>query len=96
MIWNPGTPMRMILPALAASVWLACVAPSPATAQQIVARVNGDPITAVDLAQRMRRQQILDEFVIPPARKPETVDDRLIGLDGRGRRRRGVVPDIVR
>lgn len=52
-----------------------CLASLPANAQQIVARVNGSPITSVDLAQRMRllqlsgggktasRQQAIDELV---------------------------------
>jgi peptidyl-prolyl cis-trans isomerase SurA len=46
----------------------------PASAQQVVARVNGEPITAVDLAQRSRliqastkkapsRQEVLDELI---------------------------------
>lgn len=46
----------------------------PAAAQQVVARVNGDPITAVDLAQRTKltqasthkvppRQEMLDELI---------------------------------
>jgi peptidyl-prolyl cis-trans isomerase SurA len=51
-----------------------CAAIDPASAQQIVARVNGEPITAVDLAQRTRlvqastkkapsRQEVLDELI---------------------------------
>jgi peptidyl-prolyl cis-trans isomerase SurA len=52
--------------------WSAACA--PASAQQIVARVNGEPITAVDVAQRTRlvqtstqkvpsRQEVLDELI---------------------------------
>src|SRR5262245_547849 len=58
--------------ALVVAAQLAC-APA-ASAQQIVARVNGEPITAVDLAQRTRliqssthkapsRQEALDELI---------------------------------
>ena len=47
---------------------------APVSAQQIVARVNGEPITAVDVAQRTRliqasthkvpsRQEVLDELI---------------------------------
>ena len=61
-------------PAAAFAVILLGVAMTPASAQQIVARVNGDPITAVELEQRIRlitvstkktptRQQVLDELV---------------------------------
>lgn len=61
--------------AVVAGAIAATLALSPASAQQIVARVNGDPITAVDLAQRSRllqlsnggkavsRQQALDELI---------------------------------
>lgn len=53
---------------------LLSIASTPAHAQQIVARVNGDPITAVELEQRIRlitvstkksptRQEVLDELV---------------------------------
>jgi peptidyl-prolyl cis-trans isomerase SurA len=64
--------------ALAAGLALALAAyfvgAPPVSAQQIVARVNGEPITAVDLAQRTKliqtstnkapsRQQVLDELI---------------------------------
>lgn len=59
--------------AVAAPLAFAVVA-QPATAQQVVARVNGDPITAVDVAQRSRliqastqkapgRKEVLDELI---------------------------------
>lgn len=66
-----------ILPHIAAAGFClaaSCLAVSPAAAQQVVARVNGEPITAVDLAQRIRllqisgtksagRQEVLDELI---------------------------------
>jgi peptidyl-prolyl cis-trans isomerase SurA len=61
--------------AAAAVTAAACLAlVFPAAAQQVIARVNGDPITAVDLAQRTKlvevsthkappRQEMLDELI---------------------------------
>jgi peptidyl-prolyl cis-trans isomerase SurA len=65
---------RRITIAAAMAVSVAAVAPSLAAAQQVVAFVNGDPITAFDLDQRMKlnglggqkappREAVLDELV---------------------------------
>ncbi|BAT60962.1 chaperone SurA precursor [Variibacter gotjawalensis] len=43
---------------LAALAICTTIVAAPASAQQVVARVNGDPITAVDLAQRLRLLQV--------------------------------------
>src|SRR2546430_1596071 len=72
-------PKRIVLPtwwrpvALAAIVVIAA-AHSPAVAQQVVVSVNGDPITALDIAQRTKliqisahrtptRQEVVDELI---------------------------------
>jgi peptidyl-prolyl cis-trans isomerase SurA len=72
---NPiRTALRLPLAALIAAAVLAAVGPAPARAQALVAVVNGDPITAVDIAQRQRlhqlsgranvtRQQVLEELI---------------------------------
>ena len=49
-----------------------CLPAGPAQAQEIVARVNGEPITAVEVAQRMRLIQISSQK--PPARS-EVLDE---------------------
>jgi peptidyl-prolyl cis-trans isomerase SurA len=60
--------------ALAAAATLIALTQGPAVAQQVVAVVNGDPITAMDIAQRTKlillstrqnasRQQVLDELI---------------------------------
>jgi peptidyl-prolyl cis-trans isomerase SurA len=64
--------------AIAGFLALACVMATAAQAQQVVARVNGDPITAIDLAQRMRLLQISGNK--SPSRKEaldELIDERL-------------------
>ena len=65
--------------AIAAAVPLASVAVAPpAAAQQVVARVNGEPITAIDLAQRTRLIQASSQKA--PARKDvldELIDEQL-------------------
>jgi peptidyl-prolyl cis-trans isomerase SurA len=76
MIRTPRSLPRLSASAFAAALALAMTIalPAPCSAQQVVARVNGEPITAVDLAQRMRlkqisgdkninRQQTLDELI---------------------------------
>ncbi len=72
-------PKRIVLPtwwrlaALAAIIVIAA-AHSPAVAQQVVVSVNGDPITALDIAQRTKliqisahrtptRQEVVDELI---------------------------------
>lgn len=65
---------RRIAAAVALAVALMAMLQSPAVAQQVVAFVNGDPITAFDLDQRLKlnslggqktpvRQEVLDELV---------------------------------
>src|ERR1700752_433475 len=60
--------------AAAALLAITAVWHEPATAQQVVAVVNGDPITAIDIAQRSKllqvsthkaptRQEVLDELI---------------------------------
>ena len=66
--------MRTWRTAAAVAVTLIALSPGPAAAQQVVAIVNGDPITAMDIAQRTKlilvstrqnasRQQVLDELI---------------------------------
>lgn len=66
--------LRALVALIAASLALIAVGVQPTAAQQVVARVNGEPITAVDVAQRMRllqvsggknatRQSVLDELI---------------------------------
>ena len=77
MMWTQKLSRTLILGAPTAALCLAATfaCPSPASAQQVVARVNGDPITAVDVAQRTRliqisggnktpsRKEVLDELI---------------------------------
>src|SRR5262245_52269677 len=62
------------LGALVLAVVAAAATHGPAAAQQVVALVNGDPITAIDIAQRTKlvqlsthrvpsRQEVLDELI---------------------------------
>lgn len=71
---NSTLPSRLLLAALFAAAALAALVPAPARAQALVAVVNGDPITAVDIAQRHRlhqlsgrqnvsKQQVLEELI---------------------------------
>lgn len=65
---------RHLVAATLAAMALAAAWHSPAAAQQVVVMVNGDPITAVDIAQRTKllqvsthrvptRQEVLDELI---------------------------------
>lgn len=62
------------LAALTVTVVLCVAGANPAAAQEVVARVNGEPVTAVDVAQRTRliqvsnhtspgRQEVIDELI---------------------------------
>ena len=62
-----------LLALLAAAIWHA-----PARAQQVAALVNGDPITALDIAQRMRLMELATRK--QPSRKDaldELIDQQL-------------------
>lgn len=70
---------RLLRNALAALLGIAAAlaVALPADAQQIVARVNGEPITAIDVAQRTRLLQVSGK---PPSRKEvldELIDESL-------------------
>jgi peptidyl-prolyl cis-trans isomerase SurA len=68
-----GAPLAAALVLAAALAW-----PGPAAAQQVVARVNGEPITAVDLAQRMRLKQISgDKNITRQQTLDELIDEQL-------------------
>jgi peptidyl-prolyl cis-trans isomerase SurA len=73
---------RMLKPVaaqgLAALLWLALtLAPAPATAQTILALVNGDPITQFDVDQRIKLLKLTDHKVVTPKEALENlVDDR--------------------
>lgn len=65
---------RMVTLALAIAAMMVALVVDQAQAQQVVARVNGDPITAVDIAQRKRlielsthkapsQKEVLDELI---------------------------------
>jgi peptidyl-prolyl cis-trans isomerase SurA len=65
---------RMVALALAIAATMVALVVDQAQAQQVVARVNGDPITAVDIAQRKRlielsthkapsQKEVLDELI---------------------------------
>lgn len=65
---------RMVALALAIAAMMVALVVDQAQAQQVVARVNGDPITAVDIAQRKRlielsthkapsQKEVLDELI---------------------------------
>jgi peptidyl-prolyl cis-trans isomerase SurA len=78
---NPNLPrstMTRLLPprrlAAAFTLFLIAMPPAPAAAQQVVALVNGEPITALDVTQRSKliqvsthktppRQEVLDELI---------------------------------
>jgi peptidyl-prolyl cis-trans isomerase SurA len=71
---NPKHLMNQWRTAVAVAVTLIALSQGPAAAQQVVAVVNGDPITAMDIAQRTKlilvstrqnatRQQVLDELI---------------------------------
>ena len=67
------------LPAIAAFVFAAAVALcSPASAQQVVALVNGDPITAFDVEQRSKLTQLTTQNT-PPRQTviEELIEERL-------------------
>lgn len=71
------SPHRLALAAALACVLIAGSA-QPGAAQQVVARVNGDPITAVDVEQRSRLVQVSTHKA--PARKDvidELIDERI-------------------
>ena len=75
MMWTQAFARSLLFSASAAAVCLTATLafPSPASAQQIVARVNGDPITAVDVAQRTRLIQISGGGKTPT--RPEVMDE---------------------
>ena len=58
---------------------VACIAPLPAQAQQVVARVNGEPITAVAVAQRMKLMQVSGSDKQPSRQEAidELIDEKL-------------------
>jgi peptidyl-prolyl cis-trans isomerase SurA len=71
---HPSGRWKSAVFAVAGAAMLAAAAPAPAAAQQVVAIVNGDPITAIDIAQRTKliqlsthkvpsRQEALDELI---------------------------------
>ncbi|HET9903538.1 MAG TPA: peptidylprolyl isomerase [Xanthobacteraceae bacterium] len=62
----------LLVAAAAAALLVAGFGSRPAAAQQVVARVNGEPITAVDVAQRTRLIQVSSHKT--PSRK-EVIDE---------------------
>lgn len=52
----------------------------PATAQQVVARVNGEPITAVDVAQRARLLQLSTHKAAPSKQVLDELIDELLKI----------------
>src|SRR5262245_53465911 len=69
---------RRLIAAASASIVLAVAWQTPAVAQQVVVVVNGDPITAIDIAQRAKLVQISTHKV--PTRQEtldELIDERL-------------------
>jgi peptidyl-prolyl cis-trans isomerase SurA len=71
----PGKPTRRrVMLAISAAAAMVAIYCAPAAAQQVVVRVNGEPITAIDIAQRTKliqisthktatRQEVLDELI---------------------------------
>jgi peptidyl-prolyl cis-trans isomerase SurA len=76
--------MSVFVRSLAAALFLSLAGAAPALAQGAVATVNGEPITARDVEQRMRVSALLFRQPLSrPAAVQELVDDRVKIAEGR-------------